>query len=260
MTETASVLVVDDNEDLLNTFSLILKRRGFDVATAEDGACAVDKFSRGHFDVILMDIVMPRMNGVEAFRRIREINPDARVILMTAYSEDNLMQLALDEGARCIVHKPLNIDHMIELLRETAMSHLILLVDDDDDIRQTMARTLEMKGYEVLTAASGEEAVVIARERPCQIAFVDVKLPLMNGLETCLRLKAINPSIVPIMMTGYRDEVKELVAKALSSAAATCLYKPFDPLKALGLVKTLRNKNCLAGNRDERERQYISSR
>ena len=84
MTEQARVLVVDDNEDLLETFSMILKRRGFSVDTAEDGVCAVDKFKMHHFDVILMDIVMPRMNGVEAFRKIREVNPVAKVILMTA--------------------------------------------------------------------------------------------------------------------------------------------------------------------------------
>lgn len=258
MTQTASVLVVDDNEDLLNTFSLILKRRGFKVDTAEDGASAVDKFRMGNFDVTLMDIVMPRMNGVEAFRKIREINPEARIILMTAYSEDELMKAALDEGACCILHKPLNIDHLIELVKETALSRLILVVDDDEDILHTMARTLEMKGYQVLTAGSGAEAITIAKDRACQTAFVDVKMPLMDGLETCLRLKTINPSMMTIMMTGYRDEVQDLVKKALESAAVTCLYKPFDPLQALGLVDR-KNSYYSAGSKDEGTREHTGS-
>ena len=240
MAEQASILVVDDNEDLLETFSMILKRRGFTVDTAENGVSAVDKFKMGHFDVTLMDIVMPEMNGVEALKRIKEINPGARVILMTAYSEDELMRMALDEGARGVIHKPIKIDRMIELIKETALNRLVLVVDDDDDICQTMTKTLELAGYKVLAADSGEEAVKIAREKPFQIAFVDVKLPLMNGLETYLRLKEINPGIMTIMMTGYREEVGYLVEKALAASAATCLYKPFDPLKAVGLIKAAR--------------------
>ena len=84
MTDAPTVLVVDDNEDLLDTFSMILKRRGFNVETAENGASAVDKFKEHHYDVTLMDIVMPEMNGVDAFREIRGIYPGAAVILMTA--------------------------------------------------------------------------------------------------------------------------------------------------------------------------------
>ncbi|MFC1967485.1 response regulator [Chloroflexota bacterium] len=242
MSDKASVLVVDDNEDLLNTFSLILKRRGFNVDTAENGASAVDKYKGRHFDVTLMDIVMPEMNGVEALKKIREINPGARVILMTAYSEDELMSMALEEGARGVIHKPIKIDRMIELIKETALNRLVLVVDDDEDICQTMSKTLEMDGYQVIAANSGEEAVKIARERPLQIAFIDIKLPLMNGLETYLKLKKLNPGITTIMMTGYREEVEDMVDKALSASAATCLYKPFDPTDALGLVTRLGGK------------------
>ena len=117
MTQKFDVLVVDDNEDLLNTFSLILRRHGFNVDTAQDGTSAVEKFRMHHFDLILMDIVMPRMNGVEAFNRIREISPGAKVILMTAYSEDELIKIAVDEGAHRVVHKPLRIDQIIKLIK-----------------------------------------------------------------------------------------------------------------------------------------------
>ena len=94
MTDQLAILVVDDNEDLLETFSLILKRRGFHVETAGNGATAVDRYKEHSFDVTLMDIVMPEMNGVEAFRKIKEMDPEASVILMTAYSEEELIQIA----------------------------------------------------------------------------------------------------------------------------------------------------------------------
>jgi DNA-binding NtrC family response regulator len=251
MTDVPTVLVVDDNEDLLETFAMILKRRGFYVETAENGASAVDKYKEHNYDVTLMDIVMPKMNGVEAFRKIREMDPAASVILMTAYSEEELIQIARDEGAHHVVHKPIRIDQLIELIKEAAASQPILIVDDDADICQTLTKTLELEGYQVLTAGSGEEAILMAQEKDCQIALIDVKLPNIDGLETFLRLKEINPDILTVMMTGFRNEVKDALDKAQAASAITCLYKPFDPSEATDLVKQISKKTRNSRNQDE---------
>jgi len=242
MAKPTSVLVVDDNEDLLTTFSLILKRCGFNVDTAGNGAQAVAKFRAHHFDVTLMDIVMPEMNGVEAFLKIKEMCPQTTVILMTAYSEEELIKRAVDEGAHCVVNKPLRIDQVVALIEEAISSQPILIVDDDADILRTMTRVLETKGHKVLVAASGEEALKIAATRECQIAFIDVKLPLMDGLETYLRLKQINPAITAVMMTGFRNEVKDALQRAQEAAAIDCLFKPFNPNQAVELVNQIKGK------------------
>ncbi len=202
---------------------------------------------------------MPEMNGVEAFRKIRKISPRARVILMTAYSEEELIKVALNEGAHDVVYKPLRIDQMIELIKEAALNRLVLIVDDDADIRQTMARALELDGYRVATAGSGEEAITVARERACQIAFVDIKLPLMDGLETYLRLKEVNPDIMAIMITGFRDEVKDALDKAMAASAITCLYKPFDPIEAVSLLNQLDDRGHYVGCIDGKQREYTGS-
>lgn len=159
MSEPINVLVVDDNEDLLETLALILKRRGFNVETAANGLSAVDIFRRGAFDVTLMDVILPEMNGVEAFRHIREINPEARVILMTACSEEDLIAVALQEGAYCVVHKPLRIDKTIEMIKEATLSSPIMLVGDDPEIIETVARVAGKDDYPVIPAARDEEAV-----------------------------------------------------------------------------------------------------
>jgi len=251
MNDKLTVLVVDDNEDLLETFAMILKRRGFSVQTADNGVSAVDRFKEQSFDVILMDIVMPEMNGVEAFKKIKEIQPGASIILMTAYSEEELIQTAKDEGAHQIIHKPIRIDQLIELINEAAASQPILIVDDDADICETLTKVLELQGYEVLMAGSGEEAVTISQEKTCQMAFIDVKLPNIDGLETLLRLKDINPEILTIMMTGFRNEVKEALDKAQAASAITCLYKPFDPTEAADIVKKIGKKSHQAKRADE---------
>jgi DNA-binding NtrC family response regulator len=247
MNDKPTILVVDDNQDLLETFAMILKRRGFSVQTAGNGLSAVDKFKEQSFDVTLMDIVMPEMNGVDAFKKIKEIQPEAPIILMTAYSDEELIQNARNEGVCQIIHKPIRIDQLIELINETAGSQPILVVDDDADICETLTKILELQGYDVLTAGSGEEAVTMTRGKTCQIAFIDVKLPNIDGLETLLRLKEINPDILVIMMTGFRNEVKEALDKAQAASAITCLYKPFDPAEAADLVKNIGKKKHRTG-------------
>jgi DNA-binding NtrC family response regulator len=242
MNDELAILVVDDNEDLLETFAMILKRRGFFVETAGNGATAVAKFQNQSFDVTLMDIVMPEMNGVEALRKIKEMQPGATIILMTAYSDEELIRLAREEGVRHIVHKPIRVDRLIELITQAASDQPILVVDDDADICDSLSRVLERQGYEVLTAGSGEDAIAIASENACQMAFIDVRLPNIDGLETLLRLKEINPEILTIMMTGFRNEVKEALQKAQEASAITCLYKPFDPSEATDIVRKIGKK------------------
>lgn len=130
MKNKPTILVVDDNQDLLETFAMILKRRGYRVQTAGDGLSAISKFKEQNFDVTLMDIVMPEMNGVDAFKKIKEIQPDASIILMTAYSDEDLIQSAMDEGVTLIIQKPIHIDKLIKLIDEKAGGQPILVVDE----------------------------------------------------------------------------------------------------------------------------------
>jgi two-component system, NtrC family, response regulator HydG len=229
MNNPANILVVDDNTDLLNTFALILKRKGYMVDTAQDGLEALDKFTIRKFDAILMDVIMPKMDGIETMHRMREINPKAKVVLMTAYCEREQFRKVLSEGAYGALYKPVNIPQLMGLLGEmTSDTPPILVVDDDDDFRHSLASMLELQKFRVTTAASGEEAIKIAQERRIEIAFIDIKMSMMDGLTTSLKLKEIKPDMLIVMMTGYRDEVKEILEKATENGIQKCLYKPFN--------------------------------
>ena len=119
MEEKGSVLIVDDNVDLCTTLSFILKDIGYVTFTANDGHRAIAHVTERAFDMILMDIKMPTMNGVETLRRIRMIRSDAAVVMMTAYTRDDLVQEALKEGAIDVVYKPFDVDKMLSLIEET---------------------------------------------------------------------------------------------------------------------------------------------
>jgi DNA-binding NtrC family response regulator len=129
MVKPLRILVVDDNADLLLTLSLILKKTGFYVETAADGFNAEDIYFNGDFNVTLMDIDLPGINGVEAFRLIREMDPGAPVILMTGYSDEDLIQLAINEGAYCVLHKPIRIDKMIRTIKQAVPASLFFKKD-----------------------------------------------------------------------------------------------------------------------------------
>ncbi len=236
MKRQANILVVDDNKDLLNTFALILKRKGYIVDTAEDGEQALEKFKARAFDVVLMDVIMPRMNGIETLHNMRGINPRAKVILMTAYCEDEQIQKVINEGAYGALYKPVDIARLMQLIGEVTKDPIIMVVDDDDDFRYSLARMLELQDFKVVTAINGEDAVRIARERAIDVAFVDIKMSVMDGLTASIKLKEIKSDIIIIMMTGYREEVQEIVEEATQKGVLKCLYKPFNVSELKDLV------------------------
>ncbi len=117
-TDNKSILLVDDNTNLTKTMAFILKRKGFSVTTAKNGLEAVNKVKEQSFNLIFMDIKMPHMNGVEAYKRIKKISPKTTVMMMTAYAVEDLVEEAIQEGASGIIYKPLDLDNVISLVHE----------------------------------------------------------------------------------------------------------------------------------------------
>ena len=108
VTEKKKVLIADDEPSMRTTLADILADNGCDVSTAENGLKAVKMCERDDYDVVLMDIRMPGdIDGVEAFRRIRQTRKNVNVILMSAYGRDELKHAALREGAIAFLDKPL---------------------------------------------------------------------------------------------------------------------------------------------------------
>jgi two-component system response regulator HydG len=245
MEQKADILIVDDNVSQCKTMALILSRQGYVVATATGGPEAIEKVRHQPFDIIFMDIKMPVMNGVETYRQIKGIRPGTTVIMMTAYAVEDLIQEALHEGAYSVLYKPLDMQKVLSLVaeaKEAQRGMLILIIDDDVGICLTLKAILSQKGCQVGIAHSGEQAVAMAREAAYDLILIDVKLPALNGLEAYLAIKAVRPHAVAVIMTGYRQEVADLVGEALKNHAYTCLYKPLDMAELLRLVDELWKK------------------
>lgn len=107
------IFVVDDDQSMAKTLADIFRIKGHQTEVAHSGPEALEKIEQQSFDCVLSDIKMPGINGVELFRAIRALQPDLPIVLMTAYTEDCLVQQGLAEGALAALTKPLNIDTLL---------------------------------------------------------------------------------------------------------------------------------------------------
>jgi len=243
MAEKTRVLVVDDDISFAESLTDILTEKGYIAVAVNSGEEALEKIKERFFDVVLMDVKMPVMDGMQTFKEIKKLSRSTTVIMMTAYSMDDLVHDALKEGAYGVLRKPLDIEQVIRRIEiSKAGGSLTMIVDDDPNIRTSLKDILEEKGYVVTIAKDGKEAIVIAKERPEDIAIIDMQLPFLNGLETFSELKKINPEIQAIIITAYKEEMKDLVEQALSGGAYACIYKPFDPQKIVEMVEEIVRK------------------
>ncbi len=249
MSEKGSVLIVDDNENLCKTLSFILNRKGYTTTTAHDGPDAIRLTEETPFDLTLMDIRMPLMNGVEAYKKIKRLRPKAAVVMMTAYSVEELVQEALEEGAFGIIYKPLDIDKVISLIEEakTARKGALILVLDDGGTRDALRVELEKREYTLGFAGSGDEAIALVQEQQFDVLLVDLKLSFVNSFETYLAVKEVQPDIVAIIWTDNNQDLKELAESALQGDAYICVDKPLVVEDVLRLVDEVMLKKQVAG-------------
>ena len=112
----ANILVVDDLQSIRITLGGVLEDEKHNVVVVEDGYQAIEAVRKSHFDTIFMDIRMPGINGVETFKEVKKIDPGVAVIMMTAYSVEDLVREALEEGAYTCVQKPFDMEKVIELI------------------------------------------------------------------------------------------------------------------------------------------------
>ena len=112
------LMVVDDDPGMRTTLSAIIEDEGFEVVSAEDGFQAIAFANRTPFAIIFIDIKMPGMNGVDAFREIKRISPASTVVMMTGFSVEELVKEAQDEGAYAVLYKPLDMQQVVAILQE----------------------------------------------------------------------------------------------------------------------------------------------
>jgi two-component system response regulator YesN len=111
-----SILIVDDNRSMADALVDILVLKSFETFVASSGAEALQILHEHPIDVLLTDVIMAEMDGVELYRQTREAYPQLITVLMTAYAADELIQQGMAEGIKTVLTKPVDIDFLVLLL------------------------------------------------------------------------------------------------------------------------------------------------
>ena len=246
--KTEKVLIVDDEENMRKTLADILTDEGYEVFTAATGEGAVEACSKGNYGIVLMDVRMPGIGGVEAFRKIRRHQEGVRVILMSTYSMDALKEAALDEGAIAFLSKPLDLEKVITLVGEVKDT-AILVVEDDEETAELLRANLKEQGYRVTITESPHDALELVEQIRFDLIFLDANLPSMTGLELYLAIKQVTPTAVAIMIADMEKEFEEIAKEAVRRNAYTMVRKPLDIDHILGLLERIAGKRVSGDHR-----------
>ena len=117
MSQKPSVLVIDDESGILDTLRILLKKEGFEVLTAQGGKAGLDQIRGGAYDIVLSDVRMPQVTGIDILSAVREQDPMTPVILMTAQASLQTAIQAVNQGAFYYIQKPFANDELVAILR-----------------------------------------------------------------------------------------------------------------------------------------------
>ena len=236
-----NIFIVDDDQDFAKSMANLMIANGHKVELAFSGEEAISKFTEHDFDITFMDVRLPRINGVESFFEIRKIKPDAKVVMMTAFTVEQLLQQATDNGAMATLHKPFDNNEVKDVLKHISQAGIILIADDDKEFVQSIENILELEGFRTLVASTGNETVEKVLANNVDILILDLRLPVMSGLEVYLELKKLSRTLPTLIVTGYKEEEKASIDRLNQLSVSGCLLKPFEMKELLQSIDELIN-------------------
>lgn len=122
MNSKQTIGIVDDRESIRELLKEFLEQEDFAVVTAEDGLQAIELVKNNDLQLLFMDLRMPNLNGVEALAEIKKVKPEQKVIMMTAYGEENILDQAMSLGAYDYIAKPFDLFELATKLQNILSS------------------------------------------------------------------------------------------------------------------------------------------
>jgi len=259
-----SILIADDNEESRNLLSRCLEKQGYTVATADNGRQALEMMAVENFDLLLLDILMPELDG---YAVLKHMNADPKhktlpVIVLTSETETSNVIRCIELGANDYLVKPFDMvvlrNRIVRALlnrrlREEVTGELhwqgeqapaILIVEDDDMSRDLLQKRVSRAGYRVVSVANGSAALEILSKQSFGLVLLDIMMPGMSGYDVLEHLNGNKKlSTMSVIMISALDD-HETIERCLQAGAEDYITKPFN-----ALVLKSRILSCLQSNR-----------
>jgi two-component system, NtrC family, response regulator HydG len=236
------ILVVDDEVDTCRNLSDILTDLGYKVDVAHDGFSALELVRKKPYDVALLDLKMPGMDGLTLYREIKKLRAGTVAIVVTAYAGGNTTADALAAGAWHVLPKPVEFPRLLGLVEEALGQPLVMVVDDDHDLCANLWDLLRECGYRVCLAHDEKQAAERLADQEYKIVLIDMKLPDGDGTTVFNAVRQKNPKARTVFITGFRSEMDQLIQRVVSEGADAVCYKPFEMPQLLSVLEKLRDE------------------
>ncbi|MBN1213090.1 MAG: response regulator [candidate division Zixibacteria bacterium] len=272
------LLMADDEKEFLETSARALGRRDFDIHLAYDGTTALQMMQQDRYDIVILDVKMPGLDGVEVFRRMQELWPYVPVILLTGHGSINQAFQTSKEGVADYLTKPCDIDELTSHIKdvltragkrikpsltpsdeENELVH-VLLVDDEVELLESLKKILERRQMEIHIAQTGEKALELLKDTFIDVVVLDVKMPGMDGLEVLQKIKKSFPTVEVILLTGHPSV--ETAIKGIKLGASEYFIKPAKEDALVNIIHRVyksRRENIIKQDRnniEEIKRKY----
>ncbi|HUR30042.1 MAG TPA: response regulator, partial [Saprospiraceae bacterium] len=263
--EVKHVLVIEDTEFEASQIVKILEDDHLHISVAESGKTAIDKIRDFQFDCIILDYMLPDMNGIELLNEIGSLRKKMTPVIVYSAKDFNKTETAqLQRVSNKIILKGVNsLEHLLEeTVLQTHINHLILSPDKrrvienirskediltaknilvvDDDVRNLFALTTVFERYNinVITAESGRDAINILNDNPkIDMVLMDIMMPEMDGYETTQKIRREHKNnLLPIIAVTAKA-MKGDRQKCIDAGASDYITKPLKIDQLLSLMR-----------------------
>ncbi len=262
--ETGTILIVEDEPINRILLSTCLQEEGHATKTAENGKQAVDMLDKEYFDLVLLDLLMPELDGFEVLKWIKA-RPDLRNLLVIVVSAEEDMRnivRCIEMGANDYLPKPCEPTllktrvktslAMKRFYEQAPCKGTILVIDDDPLDRKVISVSLTEEGYTVAAAENGRAGLRMVREKPFDAVLLDLVMPEIDGFDVLKIIKAdARIRHLPVIVISGEEDLAG-ITRCISVGAEDYMQKPFDPVLLKARVSACVEKKRL---RDQEIRQ-----
>lgn len=270
-----SILIVDDDELNRDLLSRQLEKQGYILSSAPNGTTALEMVKVETYDLILLDVIMPDIDGYEVLAQLKanDRSRNISVIMLTGMSDKESVLKAINLGAEDYLVKPFSIssvrariwrslqsrgfrqvDSTTQQLPQECCEGNILIVDDNEVNRDVLAKRLSRMGYTVEQAENGQEALNYLDRQNYDLVLLDIMMPVMDGFEVLGHMKSDEylRSIPVIMITA--DDSPASSERCFSMGADDYIVKPFN----VAIIKS-RVNSCILARKAQRQEENLAS-